>query len=216
MTPIEALAAWGAYDRDDPFPLFAAVRELGPVHRVTLADGHDAYLVVGYAEAQLALNDARLSKDMHAALAFGEGVVAEGLPQLCLLLCDGAPEKYGRAALRWHARYCREVRDVTLEDAQAVLADRPHVLARLGAAFGEIRLGEKGDVLTAFAQRIGQRVIADPAMRVWSFGEIPVVRGAFLESRVAPEFSVPDRKGRRVKLSQFRGKKVLVVTWASW
>jgi hypothetical protein len=70
--------------------------------------------------------------------------------------------------------------------------------------------------LTAFAQRIGQRVVADPAMRVWSFGEIPVVRGAFLESRIAPEFSVPDRKGRPVRLSQFRGKKVLVVTWASW
>jgi hypothetical protein len=70
--------------------------------------------------------------------------------------------------------------------------------------------------LTAFAERIGQRVVADPAARVWSFGEIPVVRGAFLESRVAPEFSVPDRKGRAVRLSQFRGKKVLVVTWASW
>ena len=70
--------------------------------------------------------------------------------------------------------------------------------------------------LTAFAQRIGQRVVADPAARVWSFGEIPVVRGAFLESRIAPEFSVPDRKGRPVKLSQFRGKKALVVTWASW
>ena len=70
--------------------------------------------------------------------------------------------------------------------------------------------------LTAFAQRIGQRVVADPAARVWSFGEIPVVRGAFLESRIAPEFSVPDRKGRPVRLSQFRGKKVLVVTWASW
>ena len=70
--------------------------------------------------------------------------------------------------------------------------------------------------LTAFAQRIGQRVVADPAMRVWSFGEIPVVRGAFLESRIAPEFAVPDRKGRTVRLSQFRGKKVLVVTWASW
>jgi glutathione peroxidase-family protein len=27
---------------------------------------------------------------------------------------------------------------------------------------------------------------------------------------------VPDRKGRIVRLSQFRGKKVLVVTWASW
>lgn len=70
--------------------------------------------------------------------------------------------------------------------------------------------------LTAFAERIGQRVVADPGARVWSFGEIPVVRGAFLESRVAPEFSVPDRTGRPVRLSRFRGKKVLVVTWASW
>lgn len=70
--------------------------------------------------------------------------------------------------------------------------------------------------LTAFSQRVGQRVVADPAMRVWSFGEIPVVRGAYLESRMAPDFSVPDRKGRPVRLSRFRGKKVLVVTWASW
>jgi hypothetical protein len=70
--------------------------------------------------------------------------------------------------------------------------------------------------LTAFAQRVGQRVVADPAMRVWSFGEIPVVRGAFLESRMAPDFSVPDRNGRPVRLSRFRGKKLLVVTWASW
>ena len=80
MTPTEALAAWGSYNRDDPFPVFAAVRELGPVHAVTLADGHDAYLVVGYEEARVALNESRLSKDMHAALASGEGVVAEGLP----------------------------------------------------------------------------------------------------------------------------------------
>jgi hypothetical protein len=70
--------------------------------------------------------------------------------------------------------------------------------------------------LTAFSQRVGQRVIADPAKHVWSFGEIPVVRGAYLESRMAPDFSIPDRKGRAVKLSQFRGKKVLLVTWASW
>ena len=70
--------------------------------------------------------------------------------------------------------------------------------------------------LTAFSARVGQRVVADQAQRVWSFGEIPVVRGAFLESRMAPDFSVPDRKGKPVRLSQFRGKKVLVVTWASW
>jgi cytochrome P450 len=76
----EALGAWGAYDRDNPFPLFADVRALGPVHAVALADGHDAYLVVSYDEARAALNDQRLSKDMHAALARGGEVVAEGLP----------------------------------------------------------------------------------------------------------------------------------------
>ena len=71
MKTSEALRAWGAYDRDDPFPLFAAVRQLGAVHEVTLADGHNAWLVVGYEEARTALNDPRLSKDMHAALATG-------------------------------------------------------------------------------------------------------------------------------------------------
>ena len=76
----------------------------------------------------------------------------------------------------------------------------------------------KGDTfnLTAFAQRVGQKFIADPAARVWSFGEIPVVQGAYVESRIAPDVTVPDRKGRPVRLSQFRGKKVLLVTWASW
>lgn len=76
----EALAAWGSYDLDDPFPVFAEARTLGGVHRVTLADGHDAWLVVRYQEAMAALNDSRLSKDMHAALAMDPGVVAEGLP----------------------------------------------------------------------------------------------------------------------------------------
>jgi hypothetical protein len=70
--------------------------------------------------------------------------------------------------------------------------------------------------LTGFAQRVGQRVVSVPDARVWSFGEIPVVRGSFLEGRMAPEFVVPDRRGRDVRLSEFRGKKVLVVTWASW
>jgi cytochrome P450 len=75
-----AFMAWGAYERDNPFPLFAEVRELGGVHAVTLADGHEAWLVVRYDEARAALNDQRLSKDMLTALATDAGVVAEGLP----------------------------------------------------------------------------------------------------------------------------------------
>jgi hypothetical protein len=70
--------------------------------------------------------------------------------------------------------------------------------------------------LTAFARTVGQSVVADSASRVWSFGEIPVMRGSFLNSRIAPDFAVPNRKGRVVHLSDFRGKKVLLVTWASW
>jgi cytochrome P450 len=75
-----ALDAWGGYDRDNPFPLFARVRAAGPVHEATLPDGQRAWLVVRHAEARAALNDPRLSKDMHAALARDGAVVAEGLP----------------------------------------------------------------------------------------------------------------------------------------
>src|SRR6516164_6044318 len=80
MTIDKAFESWGSFDIDDPFPLFAQVRERGAVHPVRLADGHDAWLVVCFDEARSALNDPRLSKNMHAALASGAGVVAEGLP----------------------------------------------------------------------------------------------------------------------------------------
>ncbi len=68
--------------------------------------------------------------------------------------------------------------------------------------------------LSGFARKVHQTVVADSG--VWSFGEIPVIRGSFYNSRIAPDFAVPDRKGQTVHLSDFRGKKVLVVTWASW
>jgi len=68
--------------------------------------------------------------------------------------------------------------------------------------------------LTGFARKVRQTFVADSG--VWSFGEIPVVRGGFYRSRMAPDFAVPDRAGRTVHLSDFRGKKVLVLTWASW
>src|SRR3989454_12722335 len=75
--------------------------------------------------------------------------------------------------------------------------------------------GDYFDV-TAFARKVGQSVVADADARVWSLGEIPMLRGGFLESRGAPDFTFPDRGGRPVHLSHFRGKKVLVITWASW
>jgi cytochrome P450 len=80
LASLPVLQRWGDYDRDHPFALFAAVRAAGPVHDVMLADGHRAFLVVGYAAAREALNHPDLSKDMHAALARDGAVVAAGLP----------------------------------------------------------------------------------------------------------------------------------------
>lgn len=76
---------------------------------------------------------------------------------------------------------------------------------------------KRGDYfnVTAFANQIGQSVVSEPESHVWSFGEIQALGGG-LATRIAPDFTVPDRAGRPVHLYGFRGRKVLVVTWASW
>jgi len=70
--------------------------------------------------------------------------------------------------------------------------------------------------VSAFARKAGQAVVGEPAARVWSFGEMQALGGGLSSSRIAPDFEVPDRLGRPVHLAGFRGKKALVVTWASW
>ena len=74
---------WGGWDapvRDDPYPYFAEMRARCPVQPVRLADGHDAWLVLGYDAVRQALNDPGISKDMVAALEDDPDVVDEGLP----------------------------------------------------------------------------------------------------------------------------------------
>jgi len=68
--------------------------------------------------------------------------------------------------------------------------------------------------LSGFARKVKQSVVNEGDL--WSFGEMPVLRTGFLESRQAPDFAVRDRKGTMVQLKDFRGRKVLLLTWASW
>lgn len=68
--------------------------------------------------------------------------------------------------------------------------------------------------LTGFMRRAGGTSVHDGG--VWSLGEIPILRAPLMTQRIAPDFAAPDRKGRTVHLSDFKGKKVLIVTWASW
>ena len=78
----DTLTTWGGWApaiRDDPFGHFAQARARCPVQKARLADGHPAWLVLGYDTARQALNDTRISKDMLAALQDNGDVVAEGL-----------------------------------------------------------------------------------------------------------------------------------------
>jgi cytochrome P450 len=79
----DTLTTWGGWEpaiRDDPFDHFAETRARCPVQKMRLADGHPAWVVLGYDAARHALHDPRISKDMLAALQDNGDVVAEGLP----------------------------------------------------------------------------------------------------------------------------------------
>jgi cytochrome P450 len=79
----DTLTTWGGWEpaiRDDPFDHFAQARTRCPVQKVRLADGHPAWVVLGYDAARHALHDPHISKDMLAALQDNGDVVAEGLP----------------------------------------------------------------------------------------------------------------------------------------
>jgi hypothetical protein len=56
-----------------------------------------------------------------AAVPSGFVSLAEAL-ELTLLLAEGEPEKYERAAVRWHVRFLQETKNVDLRESLAVLA----------------------------------------------------------------------------------------------
>jgi hypothetical protein len=70
--------------------------------------------------------------------------------------------------------------------------------------------------LSAFARLLKQPVARDEAFGVFFFGPRPDQQNAHLQSLKAPDFTLPDKDGKRHSLSDYRGKKVLLVTWASW
>ncbi|MFD7336774.1 cytochrome P450 [Streptomyces violascens] len=69
------LAALGEDFTRDPYPVYAELRAQGPVHRIRMPEGADAWLVVGYEAGRATLADDRLSKEWRRA-APGLGVQA--------------------------------------------------------------------------------------------------------------------------------------------
>jgi hypothetical protein len=70
--------------------------------------------------------------------------------------------------------------------------------------------------LSAFARLLHQPIAFDRALGTWYFGPRPETQNNYLQSLEAPNFTLPDMEGKPHSLADFRGKKVLIITWASW
>jgi hypothetical protein len=70
--------------------------------------------------------------------------------------------------------------------------------------------------LSEFARLIKQPFTTDQKNGIWYFGPRLEESNAFVSSLEAPNFTLPDLSGKLHSLSDFRGKKVLLITWASW
>jgi hypothetical protein len=81
-------------------------------------------------------------------------------------------------------------------------------------------VSKKGSVnlfnLSEFARLVNQPAVRDEKNGVWYFGPRSQAHEGYLETLDAPDFSLPDMTGRKHSLSEYRGKKVLLITWASW
>ena len=76
----------------------------------------------------------------------------------------------------------------------------------------------EGDALdiAAMWQHMGNPVVHDAAGSTWVLGTGSSQRAGTLATLDAPDFALPDLDGREYRLSDFRGKKVFLATWASW
>ena len=66
------------------------------------------------------------------------------------------------------------------------------------------------------AERLGMPLVADEANRLWSLGPETAVTGRALTTAVSPDLTLPTATGEPFSLASLRGKKVVLVAWASW
>jgi len=78
-----------------------------------------------------------------------------------------------------------------------------------------LRRGDLVDV-AAFWRHIGNPVVTDKIGAAMVLGAGAEQRNRSLEGLAAPDFALRDLSGMEHRLSGQRGKKVLLVTWASW
>ena len=80
---------------------------------------------------------------------------------------------------------------------------------------GDARRGGNVDI-AAFWRALGQPMVSAEPADVWVLGTAAENRVSALSGLEAPDFTLPDLAGVPHRLSEFRGKKVFLTTWASW
>jgi hypothetical protein len=74
---------------------------------------------------------------------------------------------------------------------------------------------ERLDV-AALWRHLGWPTAHDASSQHWVLGTSAGRRADALTSLEAPDFDLPDLEGRRHRLSDYRGRRVFLATWASW
>ena len=70
--------------------------------------------------------------------------------------------------------------------------------------------------LATLARLLDRPVAVDAAEQVAVLGASADTRAGRLVSLEAPDFTLPDLDGRSHSLAGYRGRKVLLIAWASW
>ena len=103
-------------------------------------------------------------------------------------------------ALGWEVHdglLCNDTMCIPLDDERAVVRE------------GAIDLG-------GLAAAMDRALAVDVDERAAFLGSSARERAQALGSQYAPDFSLPDLAGRLHSLAEHRGRKVLLVAWASW
>ena len=80
----------------------------------------------------------------------------------------------------------------------------------------EALAGKAGIDLEGLASALGRPLALDVEERAAALGIAAAERAASLLALEAPDFALPDLSGRMHRLSEHRGKKVLLIAYASW
>ncbi|MEV4277761.1 cytochrome P450 family protein [Actinoplanes xinjiangensis] len=167
--------------QNNPHPVYAQMRRTGPVRRVKLPSGLNAWLITRYDDARRALSDPRLSKSMHAVGSAGAGQPNLTTPISRHMLAVDPPD---------HTRLRRLVSAAFT--ARRIEGMRPRIeeitTGLLDALDGE----RSADLIDAFAFPLPIQVICEllgvpaedqNAFREWSN---VIVSGALAGDRLAP------------------------------